>query len=184
MLVKLLKVNANDAIISGATAISNSGSVTFLKSCQAPAPSTFAASVSAPGIDCSAPSETRKKYGKVSQTLTTMTDTFAHVGSNSQGMCAWRMPRLITPKSSLSKPCQTSNDRNEGTAYGSTSNDRYRRCRPMPFLSSVIARKSPSENDRSTVEVAKTNVQMKTRRNGLRTSGLWIIRPKFLSPTP
>src|SRR6266540_4455912 len=183
MLLKLLKLNANDAIIRGATAISRSGSVTFLYSCQAPAPSTFAASVSSLGIDCSAPSETRKKYGKVSQRLTRMTDTFAQLGSKSHGMCAWRMPRLTTPKSSLSRPCQTSNDRNPGTAYGITSSDRYRRCKLMPFLSSVIARKSPSEKDRSTTTDAKTKVQTKTRRNGLRTSGLWIIRLKFSSPT-
>ena len=41
----------------------------------------------------------------------------------------------------------------------------------MPCLSSVIARKSPSANETSTVDVAKTNVQTKTRRNGLRYSG-------------
>ena len=80
MLLKLLKLNANDAIISGATATSSSGSVTFRKTCHARcrrrrAPPRY----SSAGIDCSAPSETRKKYGNVSQTLTRITETRAHV---------------------------------------------------------------------------------------------------------
>src|ERR687888_1669830 len=82
MLLKLLKLNANDAIRSGRTATSRSGSVTRRKIDQAPPPSTFAASVSSAGIDCSAPSETRKKYGVVSQTLTRTTDTLAQFASN------------------------------------------------------------------------------------------------------
>ena len=79
MLLKLLKLNANDAIRSGPTATRRSGSVTRRKICNAPPPSTRAASVSSSGIDCSAPIETRKKYGTVSQTLTRMHDTFAPV---------------------------------------------------------------------------------------------------------
>jgi hypothetical protein len=31
---------------------------------------------------------------------------------------------LTTPKSSFSRPCQTSSDRNAGTAYGMISTDR------------------------------------------------------------
>ena len=85
MLLKLLKLNANEAIISGATATSSSGSVTRLKIAQAPPPSTRAASVSSAGIDWSAPSETRKKYGVVSQTLTMSTEKRAQLASNSHG---------------------------------------------------------------------------------------------------
>jgi len=61
MLLKLLKLNANDAIISGPTTISSSGNVTFRKTCHPPPPSTRAASFSSDGIDCKAPIETRKK---------------------------------------------------------------------------------------------------------------------------
>src|SRR5690242_14335946 len=75
MLLKLLKLNANDAIISGATATRRSGSVTRRKIAQPPPPSTFAASVNSAGIDCSAPIDTRKKYGVVSQPLTRITET-------------------------------------------------------------------------------------------------------------
>src|SRR5579885_329635 len=77
-LLKLLKLNANDAIISGATATSSSGSVTRRKICQAPPPSTRAASVSSSGIDCSAPSDTRKREGVVSHTLTSTTAMRGH----------------------------------------------------------------------------------------------------------
>ena len=86
MLLKLLKLNANDAISSGATATSSSGKVTRRKICSGPPPSTRAASVSSSGIDWSAPIETRKKYGTVSQVLTRMHDTFAQFASNSHGM--------------------------------------------------------------------------------------------------
>ena len=61
MLLKLLKLNANDAIRSGATATRSSGSVTFRNTWSAAAPSTRAASVSSPGIAWSAPVQTRKK---------------------------------------------------------------------------------------------------------------------------
>ena len=123
MLLKLLKLNANDAIISGATATSSSGSVTRRKIAQAPPPSTRAASVSSAGIDCSAPSETRKKYGVVSQTLTITTETRAQLASNSHG--TW-MPNslLITPKSSFSRPAQISRLRKPGIAHGMISADR------------------------------------------------------------
>ena len=53
----------------------------------------------------------------------------------------------------------------------------------IPCLLSVIARKRPSENERKTVDVAKTIVQMKTRMNGSRTSGSWTSRVKFVKPT-
>src|SRR6266545_3583508 len=119
MLLKLLKLNANEAIISGATATSSSGRVIRRKTCHAPAPSTRAASTSSPGIDCSAPSETRKKYGNVSQRLTRITDPLAHEASKSQGNDVWK--RLFTtPKSSFRRPLQTSSVRNDGTAYGRT----------------------------------------------------------------
>src|SRR3954454_3507932 len=115
MLLKVLKLNANDAIIRGVTATSSSGNETLRKTGHAAPPSTRAASVSSAGIDCSAPRQTRKKYGTVSQTLTKMTETRAHHGSNSQGMLVWNT-LLTTPKSSFSSPCQTSSARNAGTA--------------------------------------------------------------------
>src|SRR2546430_1882460 len=86
MLLKLLKLKANDAIRSGVVATSSNGSVTRRKICHGPPPSTWAASVSSCGIDWSAPIETRKKYGTVSQKLTRMHETFAQLASKSQGM--------------------------------------------------------------------------------------------------
>src|SRR5919198_2193729 len=126
MLLKLLKLNANDAIRSGPTATSRSGSVTRRKIDQAPPPSTFAASVSSAGIDCSAPSETRKKYGVVSQTLTRTTDTLAQFASNSQGTVKPRCDKspFTTPKLSFSRPAQISRLRKPGIAYGITITDR------------------------------------------------------------
>ena len=126
MLLKLLKLNANDAIISGATATISSGSVTRRKICQPPPPSTRAASVSSLGIDCSAPIETRKKYGVVSQTLTMITETRAQVASKSHGTWMPTCPSswFTTPKSSFSRPAQTSSDRKPGIAYGITSTER------------------------------------------------------------
>src|SRR3954451_5131976 len=123
MLLKLLKLNANDAIISGATAIRSSGSVTLRKTCQPRAPSTVAASVSSAGIDWSAPIETRKKYGNVSQMLTRITEKRAHHGSNSQGIDVWNV-LLMIPKSSFRSPFKTSSDRKPGIAYGIISDVR------------------------------------------------------------
>src|SRR6266705_572133 len=159
MLLKLLKLNANDAIINGATATRRSGSVIFRKTCQAPPPSTSAASIYSLENDCRAPREMRKKYGTVSHTLTRITETRAQFGSNSQGMLMWKA-RLTTPKSSLSKPCQTSNASNAGTAYGMISSARYVRWELSPGLFSVTASKRPSANESKTTEVAKTIVQI------------------------
>ena len=80
MLLKLLKLNANDAIISGATATSSSGSVTRRKICHGTAAVDVGGLCQLLGIDCSAPIETRKKYGTVSQKLTRMHETFAQFG--------------------------------------------------------------------------------------------------------
>src|SRR4029450_6966993 len=159
MLLKLLKLNANDAIISGATATSKSGSVTFLNTCQAPPPSTWAASVSSFGIDCSAPSDTRKKYGTVSHMLTKITEKRAHHGSKRNGMLVWKI-RFTTPKSSLSSPCQTSSDRKAGIAYGTTGTMGEGRWNLRPGLLSATASRRPSANERNTTEVAKNIVQM------------------------
>src|SRR3954447_18998105 len=127
MLLKLLKLKANDAIISGATATSRSGSVTLLKTAHPLPPSTRAASVSSTGIDCSAPIETRKKYGVVSHTLTMITDTLAHHGSKSHGTCTPNGASSVwftTPKVSFSSPAHTSRDRNPGIAYGMMIDER------------------------------------------------------------
>jgi hypothetical protein len=59
MALKLLKLNANDAISSGARATSSSGNVIVRNAYPGFAPSTFAASVRSAGIDCSAPVMTR-----------------------------------------------------------------------------------------------------------------------------
>src|SRR2546430_3193424 len=126
MLPKLLKLNANEAIISGATATSSSGRVTLRNDAHALAPSTRAASISSEGIDCSAPIETRKKYGTVSHVLTTITETFAQFASNSQGTCSpmWPSNLLMTPKSSFISPRHTSSERKPGIAYGRISAER------------------------------------------------------------
>src|SRR5258706_12157409 len=123
MLLKLLKLNANDAIRSGDVATSSNGKVTRRKICHAPPPSTRAASVSSCGIDCSAPIETRKKYGTVSQKLTRMHDTLAQFASKSHEMWMCRI-RFTTPKSSFKSPCHTSSDRKPGTAHGTRMSER------------------------------------------------------------
>src|SRR5512133_3944757 len=123
MLLKLLKLNANDAIRSGDVAIRTSGRVIRLKICVAPPPSTCAASFSSSGIDWRAPIDTRKKYGTVNQKLTRMHDTFAQLASKSQGMLRWKI-RLTTPKSSFRSPCQTRSERKPGTAQGIRTSDR------------------------------------------------------------
>ena len=117
MLPKLLKLNANDVISSGPTATSSSGSVTRRKSWNGPPPSTRAASVSSSGIDCSAPIETTKKNGTVSQVLTRMQETRAQFASKSHGTLRWKI-RLTTPNWSLSRPPQTSSERKPGIAQG------------------------------------------------------------------
>jgi hypothetical protein len=43
--------------------------------------------------------------------------------------------------------------------------------------------KSPSANEIPTQRNANANVHTKTRRNGSRTSGLWMILSKFRNPT-
>ena len=88
MLLKLLKLKANDAIRSGAVAMSSSGSVILRKIWNGPPPSTLAASTSSFGIDWSAPRQTRKKYGTVSQVLTRITENFAHVGVEEPRRCS------------------------------------------------------------------------------------------------
>src|SRR5690606_41039610 len=57
---------ANEAISSGPTATSSSGSVRLRKRCQELAPSTSAASYISCGIDCSAPVQINIMYGKPS----------------------------------------------------------------------------------------------------------------------
>src|SRR3954452_24944831 len=117
MTLKLLKLNANDAISKGETATRSSGRVTRRNRCQGPPPSTVAASISSAGIDWSAPIETRKKYGTVSHTLTRMHDTFAQLPSNSHGTLRPKR-RLTTPNWSFSRPAQTSRERKLGIANG------------------------------------------------------------------
>ena len=85
MLLKLLKLKANEAIRSGASAISRSGRVTRRKTWKVLAPSTRAASCSSYGIDWSAPSETRNMYGTRQPGVTMITETFAQNGSKSHG---------------------------------------------------------------------------------------------------
>src|SRR5437763_14834614 len=117
MVLKLVKLSANDEIISGATATSSSGSVTRLKIWNGPPPSTRAASVSSSGIDWSAPIDTTKKNGTVSQVLTRMHDTFAQLAPKSQGTRRWKR-RFTTPNWSLSRPDHTSSERKHGIDHG------------------------------------------------------------------
>src|SRR6187399_1256967 len=119
MVLKLLKLNANDAMSSGATVTSSSGSLMSRNTAQGFAPSTVAASCSSSGIDCSAPVHTRNMYGKPSHRFTSSTENLASTGSVSQGMDAppnstW----LMKPKLSFIMPAQISAERNDGTAYG------------------------------------------------------------------
>src|SRR5437879_6184950 len=124
MLLKLLKLNANDAISKGATTTSRSGIVTRRNTWRRLAPSTRAASISSVGIDWSAPIETRKKYGNVSHVLTRMIETRAHHAlPKSHGTWTWRM-WLTTPKSSFRSPAHTSRASAPGIAYGTTRIDR------------------------------------------------------------
>ena len=112
MLLKLLKLKANDAIRSGAVATSSSGSVTLRNTWSPPAPSTRAASVSSSGTACSAPVQTRNQYGNPSQTLTRMHDTFAQVGSKSHGMS--RSERLVDDAELVVQEPLPDEDREEG----------------------------------------------------------------------
>src|SRR6478736_3704924 len=151
MLLKLLKLNANEAISSGAVATRTSGKVTRRKICHGLPPSTCAASFNSSGIDCKAPIETRKKYGTVSQKLTRMHDTLAQFASKSHGMFRCSR-RLTTPKSSFRSPCQTRSEKNPGTAHGMRMSDRYVRWKRSPFLFRTIARKSPTKKEKRTTE--------------------------------
>ena len=128
-----------------------------------------------------------KKNGTVSQALTRMHDSFATFASASHGTVVpksgWMTLLLTTPNWSRS-PCQASSERKPGTAHGMIRIARYVRRKRIPFLSSVIARKSPIANDKKTVPAAKTNVHANTLRKGVRMSGSWMMREKFLVPTP
>ncbi len=90
---------------------------------------------------------------------------------------------FTTPKSSFRSPAQTSSERKPGTAYGMTSSERYVRRKRSSGLSSAIARKRPSANEKKTQSVAKMIVQKKTRMNGSRTSGSVTSRLKLARPT-
>src|SRR5258708_29698105 len=126
MFPKLLKLDANDAMISGATATSRNGRITLRNDAQALVLFTRAASINSFGIDCSAPIETRKKYGTVSQVLTRITENLAQFASKRNGTCSPRWPSslLTMPKSALSKPRQTGGDRKPGIADGKTKAER------------------------------------------------------------
>src|SRR5690625_7122238 len=73
MRLKLLKLNANEAISSGATEIISSGSVIERNIRHTRAPSSFAASYMSAEIACSAPVVMRNMYGKPSQRFTPIT---------------------------------------------------------------------------------------------------------------
>src|SRR6478609_6842865 len=98
MSVKLLKLNANDEISSGAVEMSSSGSVTERHVRQRPAPSIFAASMTSDGSDWSAPVQMRNMYGKPSHRFTNRTENFARTGSVSHGISAPpKMTSLMKP---------------------------------------------------------------------------------------
>src|SRR5215207_6764539 len=119
MVLKLLKLNANDAMSNGATVTSSSGSLMSRNTAHGFAPSTVAASWMSSGIDWSAPMQTRNMYGNPSQRFTMSTDTLAMSGSVSQGTSAPpRSTWLMNPKLSFIMPAQTSAPRNDGIAYG------------------------------------------------------------------
>src|SRR3990170_4692508 len=113
MLLNRLKLNAKDAIRSGAVTTRSKGRVTRRKTWNGPPPSTRAASVSSSGTAWSAAVQTRNQYGNPIQTLTRTHDTLAHVGSNSQGMFAPRV-WLMTQNSSFRSPAHTRTERKAG----------------------------------------------------------------------
>src|ERR1044071_9271359 len=117
MMLKLLKLNANEAISSGATETSSNGSVISRQIRNGDAPSIRADSISSFGIACSAPVQIRNMYGKPSHRLTSTTDSLASQGSVSHGIEAppKNVP-LMKPKSVLSMPDQSSADMNAGKA--------------------------------------------------------------------
>jgi len=52
----------------------------------------------------------------------------------------------------------------------------------MNFFCSVIARRRPSAKEKITVDIAKTTVQRRTRRNGRRYSGSVTIFENCVKP--
>src|SRR5690606_19332087 len=121
----LLKLNANEAISSGATDTSSSGSVISRQIRNEDAPSIRADSISSAGIACNAPVQIRNMYGKPSQRFTSTTDSLASHGSVSHGIDAPPKKVWLTkPKSVFSIPDQSSADMNAGNAYGTMKNDR------------------------------------------------------------
>ena len=172
MLSKLLKLNANDAIISGATTMRSSGSVTRRKTCHAPPPSTRAASTSSAGIDCSAPSETRKKYGNVSQTLTRMHRDLRPVGVEEPRHV--QVEQLVDDAEVVVQEARARRGatRKPGIAYGMTSSDAVDALEAHARLVEHDREEEARARTRSArSSAAKTNVQTKTRRNGSRISG-------------
>ncbi len=154
MLLKRLKLNAKDAIRSGAVATRSSGSVTLAEDLERPAPSTRAASVSSSGTACSAPVQTRNQYGKPIQMFTRRHETFAHVGSKSHGMLvprAW----LMTPNSSFKRPRQTSTARNAGIGE---REDEQRPLEPDELEARLVQRDREEEPDRELDEHGEERV--------------------------
>ena len=110
-----------------------------------PPPSTRAASVSSCGIDCSAPSETRKKYGVVIQTLTSM--------HRELGPVAIEQPRHVDaeqPVDDRRSRRSAAPPRRAGSGSRASRTGRSARCGRSAGsaspLSSVIARKRPTAN--------------------------------------
>src|SRR6266545_2709700 len=167
--LKLLKLNANEAISSGVSATSSSGRVTRRKLCQAEAPSIDAASVRSRGIACRAPVATRNMYGYPSQSWTRITAKRAVHGCPSQSTDNPKS-RLISPKSALNMSRHTS-------SIGYALRPRTRsECR-------ASAQSSPSVNWTSTEPSANPMVQVSVPKNGLATLGSVTTRLKLLRPT-
>src|SRR6266540_6073588 len=81
MTLNMLKVQIRPSRVTVAATGRRPGSVTVQKRCKALAPSTDAASSRSASIDCSPPRNATIMDGIPSQTLTVITENFAHVGS-------------------------------------------------------------------------------------------------------
>ena len=127
MLLKRLKLNANEAMRSGADATRRSGKVTLRNTCQ-PARAVDAGRLRelARGSPAELRCQTRKKYGKPSQKLTSRHDTLAHVGREPRDLGRERPVDQAEVVVQQARP-RRAPTRNAGIAYGMISSERWSR---------------------------------------------------------
>src|SRR5690625_2846168 len=184
MRLKLLKLNAKEAISSGATEIISSGRVIERNIRHTRAPSMRAASYISVEMACRAPVVIRNMYGNPSHRFTPITLRRASHGSVSQGMSAppsrtW----LMKPNLRFNKPAHTSPERNPGKAYGRISRERMiLRPRTLGWLN-ANAKNSPRKKVVATERAPKAKVHTSTFTNGPDKRASVNIRVKLSNPT-